>query len=323
MANSVTREAIKAEIARRGWQFRVLTHDAAYYEVTAPDGRTAIGTGGRIGNGSANGDRLAVNKMYSYEFMQKIGYTVPDFLFYEDEQQSLEFLSRHKTIVVKPLDGQQSLGVTVDVATPEQLRDAVEYAKRNSPRSDRVLLQRQLHGKLYRVLVIGDKLFAASHRRAAFVVGDGIHTIRELIALKNDDPLRSDTTATPLKTIHIEQVEKYLSTEALDAVLGEGQERELLPIASVSLGGESEDVTESVDSRFADALVDITVRLGVSICGFDIITPDIHDVPFDEEFPIVEMNSLPGFKLHLFPTAGGVVRDPAPAVLDVAFPDVA
>jgi cyanophycin synthetase len=81
-------------------------------------------------------------------------------------------------VVIKPKDGNQGKGVTVNVTTREQL-DAGFHAA--SEFRDDIMVERYLPGHDYRLLVIGNKLVAAARRDPPHVVGDGVHTVRQLV----------------------------------------------------------------------------------------------------------------------------------------------
>jgi len=106
-------------------------------------------------------------------------------------------------VVVKPQDGNQGKGVAVNVKTRAELEAAYAIALRF--RED-IMVERYLPGSDYRLLVIGDKLVAAARREPALVVGDGVHTVRELVAIVNADPLRGEGHTYPLTRISIDEV---------------------------------------------------------------------------------------------------------------------
>ena len=82
---------------------------------------------------------------------------------------------------------------------------------------------------------------------------------------------------------------------------------------------ESENVTHQVHSSLKKILIDITAALELSICGFDIIIPDLSSFQFRGYLPLLEINSMPGLKSHLFPKEGSKPLNPAPFILDEAF----
>lgn len=316
--DSITENSIKNEVEKRGWKFEWATSNKRFYRITTSEGAYSVGTGSRLGRSGANGRIIAQDKFLSYDYLKNAGYNVPEFELYENATQANDFLTRYASIVVKPLDSEQSKGVTVGVRSKSDLMIAYKKAHAES-QSGGVILQKELNGKLYRLLVVGDRLFAAAYRRAAFVTGNGRDTVRALINEKNAHPWRSDSSSSPLKKISLSKVEAYMGVAALEEILRDGEEKEVLAIASVSLGGEAEDVTTEVHPELAEIAVSITRGLGLSICGFDLMLDDITAKPALNFFPLVEFNSLPGFKLHIYPTAGGVTRDPSAAILDLEF----
>ena len=106
-------------------------------------------------------------------------------------------------MVVKPRDGNQGKGVAVNIATREEVMAA--YAVAVEFRDD-VMVERYLPGHDYRLLVIGNQLVAAARRDPPQVIGDGEHTIRELVDIVNRDPLRSDGHATSLTKIRFDDI---------------------------------------------------------------------------------------------------------------------
>ena len=91
-------------------------------------------------------------------------------------------------VVVKPLDGNQGKGVTVNIAS----RDHLETAYAVAAEYGEVMVEKYLPGCDFRLLVVGDQLVAAARRDPPQVTGDGIHTVRELVDMVNTDPRRGD-----------------------------------------------------------------------------------------------------------------------------------
>jgi cyanophycin synthetase len=83
-------------------------------------------------------------------------------------------------VVLKPLDGNHGRGVMINLSTNEEVIRAFPAA-RNESRDGRVILERFLTGKDYRILVVNNQVVAVAERVPAHVIGDGIHTVAELI----------------------------------------------------------------------------------------------------------------------------------------------
>src|SRR5436305_10874473 len=112
-----------------------------------------------------------------------------------------------------------------------------------------IIVEAQLEGRDYRVLVVGGRVVAVSEKRPANVVGDGVHTIHELVEIANRDPRRGDHHSRPMSKIACDLVvEAYLKRQGLDllTVPGTGQTVFLRESANLSTGGEARDVTDLV-----------------------------------------------------------------------------
>jgi cyanophycin synthetase len=68
------------------------------------------------------------------------------------------------------------------------------------------IVERYLPGADYRLLVVGNRLSAAARREPAQVVGDGKHSVAELVELENKNPLRGDGHATALTKIRFDDI---------------------------------------------------------------------------------------------------------------------
>ena len=86
--------------------------------------------------------------------------------------------------------------------TPEEIRGLCPGGQY----SPRLLVEKQIPGRHYRVLVVGDRVVAAAERIPASVVGNGTNTIAELIEITNRDPRRGQGHEKPLTKITVEEV---------------------------------------------------------------------------------------------------------------------
>ncbi len=207
-------------------------------------------------------------------------------------------------VVVKPQDGNQGKGVTVNIATREQLLAA--YATAIEFR-DNIMVERYLPGHDFRMLVVGDKLVAAARREPPQVVGDGIHTVRELVAQINCDPRRGEGHATSLTKIRLDDIAlARLAAQDLSAesVPAKGQRATLRNNANLSTGGTATDVTDDVHPEVAARAVAAAQMIGLDICGVDIVCDSVLRSLEEQAGGIVEVNAAPGLRMHLSPSYG-------------------
>ena len=207
-------------------------------------------------------------------------------------------------VVVKPNDGNQGKGVTVNITTREQLIKA--YATAREFRDD-ILVERFMPGNDFRLLVIGDKLVAAARRDPPKVVGDGVHTIAQLVEQVNQDPRRGSGHATSLTKIRFDDIaHACLATQGLTAnsVPDKGQRVNLRNNANLSTGGSATDVTDDVHPEVAARAIAAAHMVGLDICGVDVVSDSILQPLEDQGGGVVEVNAAPGLRMHLSPSFG-------------------
>jgi cyanophycin synthetase len=221
-------------------------------------------------------------------------------------------------VVVKPQDGNQGKGVAVNVKTRQELETAFEIALRYR---DNIMVERYLPGSDYRMLVIGDKLVAAARREPALVVGDGVHTVRQLVDIVNADPLRGEGHSYPLTRIRIDEVAmSCLQEQNLDdtSVPPKGMRVIMRNNANLSTGGSATDVTDDVHPEVAASAVMAAQMVGLDICGVDIVCESMLRPLEEQNGGIIEVNAAPGLRMHLTPSFGKG-RDVGKAVIDQMF----
>ena len=222
-------------------------------------------------------------------------------------------------VVVKPLDGNHGRGVSINLRTPEQVRAAFDEAYE---RSSVVIVETFQEGHDYRILVINGKVLAVAQRVPGHVVGDGVHTIRQLIDLVNTDPRRGVGHEKVLTRLESDvQADRLLEQAGLtlDSVLPAGELFSLRSTGNLSTGGTAIDRTDVLhyDNRI---MAERAVKaVGLDVGGVDFISPDISRSYKEVGGAIVEINAAPGFRMHVAPTEG-TPRDVAAPVLDMLFP---
>ena len=207
-------------------------------------------------------------------------------------------------VVVKPQDGNQGKGVTVNVETREQLESAFKAA---SEISDEVLVERFIPGSDFRLLVVGDRLIAAARRDPPQVVGDGIHNVRELVEQVNSDPRRGEGHATSLTKIRFDEI-------ALTRLAAQGYSADSIPLkgarvvlrnnANLSTGGSATDVTDDVHPDVAASAIAAAQMVGLDVCGVDVVCDTVLRPLQEQGGGIVEVNAAPGLRMHLQPSFG-------------------
>ncbi|WP_353233967.1 cyanophycin synthetase [Diaphorobacter ruginosibacter] len=223
-------------------------------------------------------------------------------------------------VVVKPQDGNQGKGVVVNITTREGLEAAYKVAQEFS---DEVMVERFLPGHDFRLLVVGGQLVAAARREPPQVLGDGQHTIRELVEIVNRDPRRGSGHGTALTKIRLDDIAiARISTEGLtpESVPEQGQRVVLRNNANLSTGGSATDVTDDVHPEIAARAIEAAQTIGLHICGVDVVCETMLKPLEEQNGGIVEVNAAPGLRMHLAPSFGKPRNVGAPMVDELFAP---
>jgi D-alanine-D-alanine ligase-like ATP-grasp enzyme len=258
------------------------------------------------------GDRVAANA-----YLARGGLPVTDSLGFTlaDPRPALDFLRTHGRCVVKPAYGTGAgAGVTCDVQTLEDLVRAALSAVRYCPE---LVVERQLDGDEYRMLVLDGTVVGAVRRRPPSVVGDGGSTVTELVLAEN----RRRLAAGGHEGLFLLQL-------GLDACLT--LRRQGLSPASVPGDGERVTVAGAVNTgaaadceavRPSPALaadaVAATRALGLRLASVEIATPLPDLGTAAPRAGVIEVNSTPGLTYHYHVRDPAGVQPVAEAVLDV------
>ena len=222
-------------------------------------------------------------------------------------------------IVIKPLGGNHGKGASINVKTIDEAKAGLEHAQKYGRR---VIVEKFITGHDFRILVINHKMVAAAQRVPAHVVGDGEHTIAELIEIENQDPRRGYGHENVLTEIDIDRdsldlLDKLGYTE--DSIPNKGEIVYLKSTANLSTGGTSVDVTDMVHPENIFLAERISRIIGLDICGIDIMAENLTQPLQENGGVILEVNAAPGFRMHLAPSEG-LPRNVASPVIDMLYP---
>ncbi len=274
-----------------------------------------------IDSTSAIAESIAQDKELTKKLLHAAGVPVPLGRPVRDAEDAwVAALEVGLPVVVKPRDGNQGKGVTVNITTQEGVMKAFETAA--SFRDD-IMVERFLPGSDYRLLVVGNKLVAAARREPPLVVGNGKNTVRELVEQVNADPRRGEGHATSLTKIRFDDIAlERLKEQGLNAesVPAKGTRVILRNNANLSTGGTATDVTDDVHTEVAARAVAAAQMVGLDICGVDVVCESVLRPMEEQSGGVVEVNAAPGLRMHLNPSFGKG-RDVGEAVIATMFPD--
>ncbi len=270
---------------------------------------------------SAIAETIAQDKELTRQLLSSIGVPVPEgrpVKTAEDAWVAAEEIG--VPVVVKPQFGSQGRGVGMNLCTREQVV-AAYAAARQQERT--VVVERFAPGADYRVLVVGDRVIAAARREPAQVIGDGVHTVGQLVEIVNADPRRGEDHATCLSKIPLDDVSLAVLADqgyGIDSIPPFDAKVLIRRNANLSTGGTAADVTDEIHPEVAARAVDAAKMIGLDVAGVDMVALDVSRPLEELRGVIVEVNAAPGLRMHLHPSSG-TPRAVGEAILSTMFPD--
>jgi cyanophycin synthetase len=263
---------------------------------------------------------LASDKEETNRILGKLGLPVPRQRLVQQADDAVQAAEKiGYPVVVKPYNANHGRGITVHLTTPEQVRTAFDIAQEHS-RS--VIVESFIAGDDHRMLVINGVLVAVAKRVPGHVVGDGQHTIEELVEGVNQDPRRGvghEKVLTRLLFDH--QAETMLARKGYtrESVPADGEQVFLRSTGNLSTGGTATDMTDLVHPDNIEMAVRAVKAIGLDVGGVDFLSSDITESYKEIGGAICEVNAAPGFRMHMAPSEGRP-RDVGGAVMDMLFP---
>ncbi len=232
------------------------------------------------------------DKALTRRLLAKAGLRVPEQLRLSRSQDEVSaFLERHGRVVVKPARGEQGRSVFVDLTTEDEVSRAIEHARQVC---EEVLVEEFVTGQDLRIIVINGAVVAAAIRKPATVIGDGEHSIRELIEAQSRR--RAAATGGESRIPLDEETDRAVRVAGhrFDDVLAEGKSLAVRKTANLHTGGTIHDVTADLHSDLAAAAVTGARALEIPVVGFDFLVSNVSG----PDYVIIEANERPGLANH-------------------------
>jgi cyanophycin synthetase len=260
---------------------------------------------------------VAKDKAMSKRLLRSAGIPVPPGRAVENAEDAWQAACEiGPPVVVKPRDGNHGRGVAINLKTREQVMAAYPLAHAESELG--VLVERFALGAEHRLLVVGNRVVAASRGEPERVTGDGVHTVSQLVDEVNRDPRRGEFFCDPLSKIELDPLallileQQHLTPDSVPAM---GQ------TVLIHYNGDlTTDETDEVHPEVA-ARAELAAKVvGLDVAGVDLIAADIGRPLEEQAGAIVEVNCGPGLAQHLDPQVGKP-RAVGEAIASLLFPD--
>jgi len=278
------------EAQRRGIRVEVVDAEHGYFKLNH-GGRSVVCRESLSELTSAVAMSRCADKRVTVRLLERAGLSVPRQALAADPEHNAAFLREIGAIVVKPIDGEQGKGITVNITSSEEMETAIENA---SQFGERVLLEQFCEGKDLRIVVINHQVVAAALRKPATVVGDGQSTITELI--EKQSRRRAAATGGESRIPLDAETRRCVASHGhgMDDVLPFGQSLAVRKTANLHTGGTIHDVTDQLHPTLRQAAEQASRVIDIPVTGLDFLVPAV-DGP---DYVIIEANERPGLANH-------------------------
>ena len=304
-------QALLFDAIQKGLNIEILDERDQFISLQFGEHLEYVKNGNMTSHDSYISPLIMENKVVTKKVLAKAGFNVPQSIEFTDVKSAVENfpLFENRAVVIKPKSTNFGLGISIfqqGVTDRDDFAKAVEIAFREDKE---IMVEDYLLGTEYRFFVLGDQTLAVLLRVPANVIGDGVHTVAELVAVKNDHPLRGDGSRTPLKKIALGDIEQLQLKEqglTVDSIPAKDQLVQLRANSNISTGGDSIDMTDEMHASYKEIAVGISKAMGAAVCGVDLIIPDLKQPaePSLHSWGVIEANFNPMMMMHIFPFSG-------------------
>ncbi|WP_245640067.1 bifunctional glutamate--cysteine ligase GshA/glutathione synthetase GshB [Paenibacillus dakarensis] len=309
---------------KRGITFQFLDREENFVLLTKGDHKEYVKQATKTSLDSYSTVLIMENKIVTKEVLKQQGIRVPAGEVFRNIEEALGAYETYcdKSIVIKPKSTNFGLGITIfnRAFTNEDYKLALKMAFAHD---QTVLLEEFVTGKEYRFLVMGDEVTGILHRVPANVIGDGLHTIEQLVHEKNKDPLRGQGYKTPLEKIKTGEAEEMFlrnHSHSWGDIPKPGEIIYLRENSNISTGGDSIDYTDDIPDSYKQIAIQAAKAAGATICGVDMMIDHISEEAADDNYSIIEINFNPAIHIHCYPYQGKN-RKANDRIIDLLFGD--
>ena len=263
------------------------------------------------------------DKYITKKILERVEISVPSGeKFYPEEAKIAIFYARKIgfPVVIKPVFGSHGDNIYMDIQNEEELKNIINNVFVNNIKKP-FIIEKQCDGKEYRVFLTKNGDYAVLHRDPASVIGDGKHTISELIEIENENRKARTNSLCPIAVDEITEIYMNKNNISMDDILENNKKVYLRHNSNVAKGGLCIDYTDKIHSSVIENCKKILNTFsGLSYVGIDYMSKNIEVNQTPDMYNIVEVNTVPGIHMHMKPSHGKP-RNIAKYMVDMIFPE--
>jgi D-alanine-D-alanine ligase-like ATP-grasp enzyme len=201
-------------------------------------------------------------------------------------------------VVVKPASGTAGgQGVSTNISNPSQLRRAIAWA---AAFSRQILIERHVGGETFRLVFLDGELMDCVVRKSPRLTGDGVSTIRELVASENRRRLAGGYGFS--QSLLGVDVDMKMSLQAqglsMKSVPEAGREFTIKTVANENSSDDNASGSFFVNEENILLGRRIARATNLRLVGIDMITEDPSRPLEETQGAVVDVNGAPGFYYH-------------------------
>jgi cyanophycin synthetase len=251
---------------------------------------------------------ICVHKLTTSRMLNEQGIPTPTFIAYNNNMSvdtNVNIISNtlNFPMVAKPTSGYGGIAVHVDLNTAKELKNALQtiisdesykkiIMKRRNKDDTTLMVENMVRGKNYRIIAYKDKIYSVIERQKPAVVGNGVHTLGELVDDRSKYTLKIYNHEFNKNNIDTEMILKQNVT--LDSIIPKGKQIYLSNLISLNNGSLPLKIElDKIHPENIRMFSSVNSILGTQITGIDFMTEDLM-VPYYVDGHIMEVNSSPG-----------------------------
>ncbi|MBO6827276.1 MAG: hypothetical protein JJ879_13810 [Sneathiella sp.] len=243
-------------------------------------------------------DKFTHDKFQTQTMLKKFGFPNPGTRIIRNERD-LQTAATNPgfPMVLKPLDGMQGKGISLNI---KNLKEAITAFRRAQTINRTVLAERYIPGHDVRIMILNGKATHAVSRRIPTVIGDGIHSITELMEIENKtNPLRIVASYSHNPFVESDFQKSILAMRGLthDYIPAKREVIELHNAPNIKRGGHCLNVMDQIHPANLRLAEETAALFDMDFAGIDLVSPDCTRPYWENDGIVVEVNSMP----HLRP----------------------
>lgn len=242
------------------------------------------------------------NKNVTNQILRAGGLRIPEGDAFISAEAAISAYPKFEKIksVIKPTTTNH--GIAVSFAEPGDKKAYIKAVNEAFKFGATILVEEFIEGEEYRLLVINDKVRSIVKRIPANVVGDGDHTIQELIDIKNGDPkyYKYFNTYT-IKSGPVEASQLKSQGLTFQSIPKKGERIFLRTNSNVGTGGDPIECSELVDESYKRLAEKAALAAKAKICGVDMMIKNPKQKATKDNYGIIEINYNPALQMHHYP----------------------